>query len=530
MKKTLKAILAGSVALAPLAAFAAIDGTHHDMTPTGLNIGTTEKCAYCHAKTLGANAPAYGKVGAFCVQVCHIAGSGPAGAGYGQVVPDNVETFYYDEVTSAYIFEGVAALDPVTLINGHQFGAAALVTVGGEANQNTMVATNWPHIAAGGTLECTSCHAVHDNTNPPFLNDAYTGFCERCHGTKAGDYTTTTTGNHPTGMAFNGPAALAYDGNDQKTGEAATMMNGRTLRDKATAGRLAPTNVYAGFTNQVVGATPQATANDPGTHWNLAGHVLASGGAGAGVLGLPVQAVGAGSADNRFGCYSCHNAHQDNPTVGLNEVIVAPRTTVSQNVLLVSGLLNAVPLADTSDVCYGCHGYDAVDSDAGKSGAGHPINEETVVSDTNTWVVPMSASGAAGLAITSFANLNTDAPKCLTCHNIHNGVTTGLMSIRYPATANGSACTACHNSSFLPADVGGVTNAAGNAHHPGANATDYTAAANGAFVNIAIPAGAKIAWGTIDNNGNLADGLSCPDCHVGDGTATKRTTAHNWRP
>jgi CxxC motif-containing protein (DUF1111 family) len=108
---------------------------------------------------------------------------------------------------------------------------------------------------------------------------------------------------------------------------------------------------------------------------------------------------------------------------------------------------------------------------------------------------------------------------CVSCHDVHGGVAS-TMAIRQ-ITANGAVATTATHSVCLGCHQDSTGAQAGaNQHHPGGTAN---------FTSTGFPT--TIAWTTVDGLGPLADGLSCPDCHVFQGrpgAGSPRATAHNW--
>lgn len=498
MRTWIKALLAGTLALGPAAAMAAIDNTHHDMIYLG---ASTERCAYCHSKVgLTSSAVPLGKVGNFCVQVCHLTGTGIETGGRSEVVPTSPGN--YSQALGVFTMAnnggGPGNIDTNILV-AHGFTPTVLdglAAAPGTVEKDAVAATGWPYTTAGSDMQCTSCHAVHDATNPPFLNAKLAAagataqadnFCARCHALPGRVQDFTAAGNHPTEFEWD-PAAAALR-TVAKTGDAATIQNRREIL------------VGAAITNlNVKDATladdaPVNALNATTAIWDMGGHVINP------ATGLP-QSGRAGTNAENVGCYSCHMVHQSN-------TVASPYGTA----LLVGNQL--------SDVCHGCH-----TSEPGTSTYGHPIDEDPQLNEALGWPALTMSPGYIAINATFYKNTavnpkGENSPWCVTCHDVHEAAT-GRMAIRVIDTkaayaATDSVCEQCHST--------GATNWANptvaNAHHPGSTTLDYTAAANGGFP-------ATISWATADGLGDLADGLTCGDCHIGDGTTAKRATAHNW--
>lgn len=479
MKTWVKALMIGTMALGPVAAFAAIDNTHHDIQYMGQG---TEKCTYCHSKTGITASTGLGKVGGFCVAVCHISTAGLA-TPIPAVVPTatgTVTAYTFASGTGGTATKSANNATATIFTSGHGMTKSVLTT--NFATEGAAVtATGWPY-TAGDALQCTSCHSVHDAANPPFLNAKLTdgtqtgGFCQRCHNNAIRVQDFTTSGDHPTEFTWNPTAAAGRSA--AKTGDAATIMRGRdiVIATGATNVNQTATNVA---NNAVAGALNGTTAA-----WNLGGHVLNT------TTGLPQDGTTSTAGNDQFGCYSCHTVHIDQTATGVYG----------------SSLVVAGGAAGTRIVCYVCHTLEP-----GVTGYGHPIDTETPLYVAQGWAaVPLTAGYTA---INALYKPASGAPWCVSCHDVHGGIA-NRMAIRAIGALNtdGSVCELCHAGSY-----GNPTTA--DEHHPGAIGTDYTASA--------FPI--QASWTTTDGHGDLNDGLSCPDCHVGDGTTTKRSTAHNWQ-
>lgn len=487
MKTWVKALLIGTVAVAPTIALAAIDSTHHDINYLGKSSG--EKCAYCHSKTgLTAGASGLGKVGQFCVQVCHITGSGLAGAGVPDVVPTQAGYMTaYANGTATITGNGVQTVN--VLSDGHGMIPYNLASIRA-SEASSFTSTGWPYAnstANGDTMQCTTCHAVHDATNPPFLNAKLSvgtqsgGFCQKCHSWAGRQQAFTDSGNHPIEFKWD-PAAAVLRGAG-KTGDTATVMNKRDIQVPTNGGNIL--NVAATGVANGAGAT---ALNALTAHWNLGGHVLSN------TTGLPTNGASATATEDQLSCVSCHTVHVTNSA-----------SNGYGKLLLVSNDLNIA--------CFACH-----TNEPGASNYGHPIFPEVTNTSSHGWPsIPLNANYNA---LPAYYKPGTGSPTCVGCHDVHGGFN-NRMAIRdinnagamTAMAAGASACELCHLSSF-------ANPTAANGHHPGAASTTYA-------TTYGFPT--SLGWLTTDGLGDLNDGLTCPDCHVGDGTTTKRATAHNWK-
>jgi len=498
MRRWTRAIVVGALALAPVAALAAIDGTHHDMQ-TYLAKPTGEKCAYCHSKTVtstGTGTTVYGQTGTFCVVVCH------DGSSLTDAVPTGPG--YFDASYATVTNSQTSGPEVVAFSVAHGRSPTTLDSLDPD-NTDGIAATGWPHTSATTDMECTSCHAVHDGTNPPFLNrqlgtgNNATAFCQACHnggdaGTQgtAGRYEDIANmGAHPTEFVM---SLGGTNGDEGQAGPTANPLKlGRRIEVKATLLTANPGVTKANF-------------NTVGSHWNTGGHFLDT------TDYFPTSTVNGAV----FGCYSCHSAHQDQATAVGSNLLLATINDGTRSVL-----------------CAGCHGATGSENNPGLTGNYHPANDEAAAPYEHNHAVHgdvgnpnIPANGTFPIPIrgdTSGTNLatavgaqyvgNNNEILCVTCHDVHGGVQ-GLMAIRAIDTTvstTSSVCLACHQASTTPI--------ATNAHHPGQYNVNYNA-------DYDFPQ--TLGWATIDGLGDLTDGLSCPDCHVFQGNSTRRATAHNW--
>lgn len=464
MKHWVKAIIIAGMLLAPVGAFAGIEGTHHDVTfMTGSATGFQEVCAYCHAiQNTGGTLGSYGNVGEFCVKMCHSATSDLKTGGYDEVEPANPGVFIGDRdtgITYSQVQTG-ANYDAAALASGH--GMDGLQWPNDDLDAYATVAnTGWPNTATD-TLQCTSCHAVHDSTNPPFLNANYDQFCFKCHdsagtavtGSVAGRF---GPGTHPVSY-WDGSTTYAYP----------TANAGGDLRT-FYVGAEVPTNMN----KEISGFNPTSNASS----WELGGHL--SGG--------------------NIGCQSCHAIHHTDAVVTGAALILG----------------NSI-----QSFCYGCHGggpvttgkpqYPAASGNTqenpGESAYYHPVNKEP----SNDFVTLGFNAGYNGLLGTRAPAANTDPPYCVSCHAVHGGnndpntdadTSDATMALRIINAADEDFCFTCHDS-----------------------ATDHHVTGTIGALGYVIGAGAgqfpATPWGQGED---LTAELDCGDCHTGN-----NGSAHNW--
>lgn len=510
MNRLFKTMLAGVVMLAPIAGWAAIDGTHHDMTtyPTPASKTSDQKCAYCHSITLAPLAdPGIGSVGVFCAVVCH----------NGRVPTAAIDGPGLMDPASATLAGTVGNSGLNVLVNSHGLTKADLdgVNYGGLDQGSDITATSWPH-AGEANMQCTTCHAVHDGDNPPFLNAPLgtgsnaTAFCSRCHtgaraaaATVAGRYQSIAgMGAHPTEFTVDTDDDGVFGEEGPTLGLPAGSKLGRAISFKSEI-----LNRVAKSTASV--AAFNATSDDA---WVTGGHLVNNT-----VVRMPIAAASA-VASTTMGCYSCHSAHQD-----------------QDNVLLL-GSTNAAHVGGASSVlCIGCHGTGAANTaiwNAGITNYGHPANEgaaapyvhdhasHAAVNHANlpaSGTFPIDVVDPLEPALAGVTALQIGANGeilCNTCHDVHGGVI-GQMAIRditgAMVDATDRICFGCHGTQDTSA-----SEPAWNRHHPTMPA---------ASIDNAYDKTNPLTWdATYGGTGlmTMNDGLGCGDCHV------FNDTAHNW--
>jgi hypothetical protein len=497
--------------LAVSISYAAFDNSHHDMRSYATE---TEGCFHCHGRSdtnaLGAQPDNFGNVGGLCLARCHIGGGGILGD-INQVVPDtapSVDTADYTTSTAgdytAVYFSSSHNRTPGNLKDGT--GAAVTWPPSG---------VNWPYLASGTDIECTSCHSVHDNANAPFLWDplyaasAQTGFCDRCHqGRSTQNLTGAPDGMHPVDFAVDNTAASTRTGNTR---------NGRriVIQKYGLASGAGTVDVF-----DVNNVAASALVNT-GTSWNMGGHLQSSANA------AMVDWTGGGSTQH-MGCYTCHSAHRTNVN-GENNLVV---------VLTFDAANGWNPL------CVGCHGAStsrAADLDEDIVGAetnyGHPVGSVTAVQGTFTTNAVNTYNGSLdrfNFGVQDPAYVDPTAQNgnqfgtngelmCMTCHKVHYGTRMALAQLGQTGTQ--SVCKQCHNGNGLPnvndLSKGGAGEPV-NTHHRTATSVTvgtHTPTNESEALAISQPTWADTISGIGDIDGKAMD---CADCHVFNGTA------HNW--
>lgn len=521
MRKANGVILALLCLLFAAPAMAALDASHHDIPNYLTSVTTKDKCFYCHglkdANSGAAIEVTYGKVGSFCVTRCH---SGLAALGNGGAIrPQGPAT---NGGAGDTFTRPVAAVNILQLGGTGSHGDNTAKQLYGVNVASSVAASTLPY-TTGAKMECTSCHAVHDAANTPFLwsqlsatTPGVNGFCDRCHLSRANNNLvagTNPNGNHPVDFAVNYAAALARTG---ATIAGQPPRSGRTIHLDWTSATLGG-GVFDVPTSNGAGLNGAQSATVTG-QYQTGGH-----------LGNFAQYSGV--AGDTMGCYTCHSAHQ--PGTAANNLTVLPIT---------DSALTFNPL------CMGCHGADttwalnATDNSVGRNSPayyGHPFGAGSGY--TSTVGVGAAAVGTYTVSVGGFTftvpygaveAVNTQSGiqfgnagelLCTTCHDVHLGVA-GTKALANLGQGTASICNACHNGSELAdvQDAGeGGTGEAANAHHRTTTASvtaSYKPANDLNTLNI------NTAWVAVgySNQGLLSDGLQCADCHQFNGTA------HNW--
>lgn len=512
-------------------AHAAFDNSHHDMATYMTT--KTSACAICHGR-LDQNTTAassnFGNVGALCLIRCH-SGTGLIGQPQADVVPTpgySVNPTNYTAATpagnySVVYFGGAYGHGSLKAENFSNKGAASL------ANAQT-----WPYVA-GTTptnIECTSCHAVHDNQHAPFLWSAlapssagqFDGFCDKCHTEAVRSGVTPTTAR-----ASQGPHPINFAVDNSATGAAGRTGNSRHPRSIIIQG-YGTAQAIRVFDVTTVDNNALKGLNSATGHWTIGGKLTSGQNA--------ATATWTGGASTQIlGCYTCHTVHASNAN-GENRLTAIATTD--------SGEVGWNPL------CTGCHGPsttragDVVETVVGTSAYGHPVGTGTAAASG----VYTSSVGNFKFAIQTASTLTTayvagnpqagnalggsGQVMCTSCHKVHGGPT-GYMAI-FPLgqTGTNAICKQCHVGIGIPnlSDYtkGGTTSTGANAamsHHVTSNRIPTTLPSTNfvktgestGYIAVNSPSWANATTGL----GNILSGvMDCADCHTFNGTA------HNW--
>lgn len=478
------------------AAFAAVQGSHHDMGAWGGGGSGVDTCYPCHgikAETTGQDS-ALGTVGNLCYLRCHVGSTGAAGTirvhnRYPEVgyVTDNTAATWAMTATGA---NGQAAANgyenTATVVDKYKAGHGMVVSLIPSPEASTQVSgLSWPYVAETD-LQCTSCHDVHSNTYTPFLrapladnNPISAGFCTTCHSkTDDGSARWVSIANAPNGSH---PIEVVLTaGTIDRAG-----VNGRNARRMGFIDSVGTDN-GAVFRNASYSGT---ALNDKALSYNPGGKL---------------SDFSSGGTNARIGCYTCHAAHL--PSVsGHSQQIVAQWKG--------NGTRSHSPM------CVGCHGNGYQSGrNPGGTDYSHPVNSECRPQNIGSLTAAVYQVTTGTFSITvNVDNVDRGASGMIVCSSCHGDTTaaskkgvhagpaaTMILSPQKPS------CAACHG--------GGSAKNMGttpNSHHVYGGTTDYTGSGYG------YPA--KVRYNNAKNdNAILTDGLSCEDCHVFNGTA------HNW--
>lgn len=491
------------LAFSPTSAFAGIDNTHHDIRQY---FPEKDACLTCHSRKgpsyYGAMPDELGAVGGQCVFLCH------SGKGLLPETEALVPTPGPSVRTNGaeYRVESLPDYTSVFFTRSHGRDAANLKGADGRPVPWPPAGLSWPGVASGAKLECTSCHSVHDNADPPFLLTSLVsqvgernGLCNACHRDRStNDLSRAPDGNHPVDFVIDPVAAGLRSG------------NGRLPRRISLQS-------YA--SNPVFDVpTPSPTAlKEVRNSWAMGGHLGTA----------PRRAMNqyGRSSSQQIGCYTCHSAHRSNANGETN-------LTVVRNADVENGW---------SPLCVGCHGTattlegDKYDWNVGGTPWGHPAGAGTRWNPTNNIYTTSVANLQFKIAEVKFINPqngNTFGRRgellCTTCHKIHFGEsdTNALVNI---GQGTRSICKSCHSGKGIPNENdwskgGSVKDGHNtpNSHHVTSMKVNYETflPLNEETTPLFI---SSPSWtNTKSGLGDITTGMDCADCHI------FNKTAHNW--
>ena len=399
--------------------------------------------------------------------------------------------------TDTHIGGGTATTDlKYKFVGGGHGATKSNIATSGIDKEADVTGTLWPY-ANNTTIECTTCHDVHNNDYAPFLRaplsdntTAANSFCLKCHkgtdGAGAGRWvliTTAPNGSHPVEM--DNSLSSTRDANDAFT------RNNRSINFVDVR-----VDNNAVFRNVSPGESP---LNDKNISYNPGGKL--------GNFGLT----------GKVGCYTCHPVHLPGASANMPS-----HTNVRWRAADGTFATNA-----QNDMCVGCHNNPAGTPNFNNPGMTpyyHPVGNETYPTGTPGEFLVSTKSFKIMVNTTNLSLGVNNRLLCSSCHMdrsatsraVHNAAAgTFIMN-----TAN-KLCGSCHDSATRynatrdnpPGWPASLT----NAHHVWGGTTDYTAAAEGGYAdNVTFNPANPRAFA------NLKDGLQCNDCHNINGTA------HNW--
>lgn len=482
-------------------AYALFDGSHHDLRAYS---NSAQGCYHCHGRVATATVDnavlnGAGKVGALCLYRCHaiqgIFTNDPHG-----LQPDP-PSYPQDNGTYSWV-------NPDPDFNAVRFDRSHGRDMSMASTQGAGFPYN-PQGATSGNLECTSCHAVHDDTNSPFIwrqmatEGATSGLCVSCHAAYGdSNLTNLPTGNHPVEFVVDTAAAAART-SGQTTFR--TQRHGRRISIDGEAVFGAGNHVFD------VATSAGAALRQVGTSWTTGGHMWN----GNNNYGTFI------SGTSKMGCFTCHAAH---------------RTTGGG-----SNYLTVMAIEDLSagynPICVGCHGEantwadNKSDWNMGVTNYGHPAGDNS----NNTGTVGQYTTSAGGFTFRitvpggSVQFGNQGELLCLTCHDVHQGVSSSMAIRNMGQGTTRVVCKSCHNGVGFPnvndMSKGGTGESANSHHRTTTQAITTTTSTyspldeSGANMQVNIPSWASAAPLGL---GDLSTGMDCADCHIFNGTA------HNW--
>ncbi|MDF1535682.1 MAG: cytochrome c3 family protein [bacterium] len=471
MRKILVILAAAALLAIPMAASAGVALTSHDMSLAYSGIVKAGVCSPCHLPhgTQGDRlfpdpgaAAGGGIVGNLCA-ACHFSG----GAYAGVTIPAQSDDYVYGTYSHGDVAQMTYDQYPDNTANGFLTSSAL------------------PYVSdAAPSMECTSCHNVHNDANRPFLRTDLDAMCGACHPNRHYDATTGFTTQLAT-IATWGPAntRLANPGSHPVGTDVDALLNDASQTIAISA------DFQVGLSAVVDG-------------WNLGGHL--SGGATGGVVCVTCHAVhGAqGDADDNllFGTATAHTPYSNFLNIDQSSTAlayVAP-TGLSRSVASGFGVDNAF--------CEACHnGTESVDYtvvggavDPGATGYTHPL--DGITPSNNGWVTVFPANWPQGDA-TTFATGMTPVAICESCHVMHPTANAVATVVERPDVVQGAVDYA-----FILRDS---SNAICNNCHTGSIAGHHPA--NVTFNPVGVPYLENVA----------ANLLTCRTCHSSSG-------AHNW--
>lgn len=345
--------------------------------------------------------------------------------------------------------------------------------------------------ANDGTIECTTCHNVHDDTERPFLRVDINTLCGVCHGTRLHQ------GSGWESYTYNTAPTLAAWGASLGTDNPGSHPVGTDILGD-TASTTKPVNIP--------NIMRVATTSGP-TNWTLGGH-LTDGGTDqttGGVICISCHAVHGIQYDSGFTTSGLDAGGADDTAPWANFL------AVEQAAVTIGPLNRSVANGEgeANYLCEACHtgttpdsvyNHSAVNTSAPNPGAtafGHPVDDMNVI-NPGDWVTAFPADWPEGPGYTgSDSDPNVI---CQSCHGVH--IAADAARDDYAVAGNPSASTYMLRDSN--AQICSTCHTAAPGHHPVGKTYNSV--------------GADYLTNT---TGAGSDTLDCATCHSANG-------AHNW--
>ncbi len=187
-----KVLLTAALVMVATSAFATnISTTKHNLSSGGtqsIKGANGEICKYCHTPhNAGATAPLWNRLAPTAITTKYTSTSMKATP----ATPTGTSLMCLSCHDSAPIAQtdttlNITIADPNTVINdraGNGMANDHPVSIVYNTTDPALKATPAVVKLFGTTMECASCHAVHDGSNPPFLRESNAGsaLCLECH-------------------------------------------------------------------------------------------------------------------------------------------------------------------------------------------------------------------------------------------------------------------------------------------------------------------------------------------------------------
>ncbi len=495
MKSKLVILLTVVAAVALMAppGWAAITGSPHDLSGAATGIAKAGVCSPCHIPHGG------GANRLWPVQSSTLAGAG--------IVGNLCASCHYS--TGAYGGDGAVtdALSNAYVFGGSSHGVLMNPTGIPDQNPTYLDKSSLPYIddnsgvLAGKTMECTTCHNVHDNgTNQPFLRLPIESLCSDCHANR----------HYVAGANVQGGAAPAnWVIGNTRAGNPGSHPVGADVTS-AWNGTWTSITINTIFENAFGTSTQAAGVGD----WVAGGH------------------LNDGTLTGGVTCVTCHAVHGqkiDLDNTGQNPAVNAVPNTNFLVIDQASSTPTATPAAISgrsvangaglaNPLCTGCHnGSLSVDYgnasalagsafDPGASGYTHPLMG---IIPNGEWVTAFPTFWPTG-STTTYNTGNTPVAICESCHTPHPLANQNATVQRDDIVAIGAT-----NYGFITRDA--TADLCANCHLAGGNSAHHPVGMT--YDSSGVGGGSTSPL--VNVTGAAGDVLSCSTCHANSG-------AHNW--